>query len=772
MISIIAIDAYSQEQTIINTNDFIEVNHQSLQEKIFAHTDKDFYVDGEILWFKLYDVSADSLKPLNLSHVAYVEILNAQQKPVLQATVALNNGSGSGSLYLPSSIASGNYIFRAYTNWMKNFSADFYFQKAIAIVNTLMPVTENTNRDADDYDINFFPEGGNFISGMESKVGFKVTDEYGAGINCSGNIVNENNQTITSFNTLKFGMGSFYFTPQQNHTYKALLSINGKILTKQLPNVLTNGYVMHISTDQNQFSINVHSNIDFKTPVYLLAYNKKTITFGLKQVTDNNGSASFIINKKDLQQGITHFILFDDNRQPVCERLIFIKPQIMQLNIAADKNEYATRSEVNINIKTASNSSNLSMAIYLIDSLQGYDENNILNYLWLTSDLKGRVESPQYYFNNDNADADSALDNLLLTQGWSRFKGQEPLKNNETFFYYPPEYEGHIIEGKVTDKNSGMPAANVRVYLSVPGQHFRFATCVSNDSGAVFFDIKDSYGGGELVVQTEMKDSMYRVEIADPFSSDVSSWQLPSFNFSSENLFALNQHSLAIQVQNAYGINKLNTFNAPLLDSNAFYGVPDTKYFLDNYVRFNTMEEVLREYMYEVNVRNKHGDYSLAVIDPRNHGTFETNPLVLVDGVPIFDMNKVIAYNPLKIKKAEVVTKKYHLNSYTATGIVSYSTYKGDLDGFPFDPLTIELPYDGLQLQREFYSPKYATADEKQSRLPDYRNVLYWMPEINSVSANPVSFYTSDIKGKYIAVIQGIDENGNAGYNTTEFEVK
>lgn len=772
MISIIAIDAYSQEQTIINTNDFIEVNHQSLQEKIFAHTDKDFYVDGEILWFKLYDVSADSLKPLNLSHVAYVEILNAQQKPVLQATVALNNGSGSGSLYLPSSIASGNYIFRAYTNWMKNFSADFYFQKVIAIVNTLMPVTENTNRDADDYDINFFPEGGNFISGMESKVGFKVTDEYGAGINCSGNIVNENNQTITSFNTLKFGMGSFYFTPQQNHTYKALLSINGKILTKQLPNVLTNGYVMHISTDQNQFSINVHSNIDFKTPVYLLAYNKKTITFGLKQVTDNNGSASFIINKKDLQQGITHFILFDDNRQPVCERLIFIKPQIMQLNIAADKNEYATRSEVNINIKTASNSSNLSMAIYLIDSLQGYDENNILNYLWLTSDLKGRVESPQYYFNNDNADADSALDNLLLTQGWSRFKGQEPLKNNETFFYYPPEYEGHIIEGKVTDKNSGMPAANVRVYLSVPGQHFRFATCVSNDSGAVFFDIKDSYGGGELVVQTEMKDSMYRVEIADPFSSDVSSWQLPSFNFSSENLFALNQHSLAIQVQNAYSINKLNTFNAPLLDSNAFYGVPDTKYFLDNYVRFNTMEEVLREYMYEVNVRNKHGDYSLAVIDPRNHGTFETNPLVLVDGVPIFDMNKVIAYNPLKIKKAEVVTKKYHLNSYTATGIVSYSTYKGDLDGFPFDPLTIELPYDGLQLQREFYSPKYATADEKQSRLPDYRNVLYWMPEINSVSANPVSFYTSDIKGKYIAVIQGIDENGNAGYNTTEFEVK
>jgi hypothetical protein len=143
----------------------------------------------------------------------------------------------------------------------------------------------------------------------------------------------------------------------------------------------------------------------------------------------------------------------------------------------------------------------------------------------------------------------------------------------------------------------------------------------------------------------------------------------------------------------------------------------------------------------------------------------------MVDGVPIFDMNKVIAYNPLKIKKAEVVTRKYFINTLAADGILSYSTYKGDLDGFQFDPGTIELSYDGLQLAREFYSPQYISQEQKQSRLPDYRNVLYWSPQITGNNAT-LSFYTSDVKGKYVAVVQGIDADGKAGYSTTQFEVK
>ena len=127
-------------------------------------------------------------------------------------------------------------------------------------------------------------------------------------------------------------------------------------------------------------------------------------------------------------------------------------------------------------------------AVYLLDSFTDseIDDNNILDYLWLTSELKGRIESPQYYFSNIGAEADSALENLLLTQGWSRFKLEDVAQQQQHIFRFAPEREGHIIEGKVTNKISGLPSGNVRVYLSVPGRYFRFATAVSNDSGKVF----------------------------------------------------------------------------------------------------------------------------------------------------------------------------------------------------------------------------------------------------------------------------------------------
>lgn len=754
LISALSFNAHAQESTKDN---------ELLREKIYAHTDKDFYVTGEILWFKLYDVSADSLKPIDLSNIAYVEILNANQKPVLQSTIALINGTGNGSFYLASSLASGNYIFRAYTNWMKNFGADAFFQKQVTIVNTLKQLPKNNLKDSVFYEAGFFPEGGNLVAGIESKVGFKITDKYGKGVNCGGNIVDENNTNIVSFSTLKFGMGSFSFTPAEGHAYSAVININDKIIKQPLPAVLKSGYVMHVTDENNMFSVSVSSaNTTSQTP-YLTAFNGSKLVPVLQAAT-TNGKTTFSLAKDNLPTGVTHLIVLDNNKQPVAERMVFIKPQLLPLKLTADKSEYSTRNEVKLNIAGNENA-DLSAAVYLVDSLQTVDENNVLNYLWLQSELKGRIESPEYYFKNTGIEADAALENLLLTQGWTRIKQDaKPFKLN-----YAPEREGHIIEGTVVNKTSGMPAKDIRVYLSVPGRYFRFASAISNDSGKVFFDIKDYYGSGELVVQTGAEDTMYRVEIENPFFNQATSIAPAFFDFSEDKLQQLSQYNLAMQVQNAYSINQLNKFNFPAIDSNAFYGKPDVTYYLDNYVRFNTMEEVLREYITGVNVRLRQGNYSLISIDQRKHDVFQNNPLVLIDGVPVFDMNKLMAYNPLKIKKAEVLHKKYYYNSLIAEGIVSYSTYKGDLEGFQFDPSTIELSYDGLQLQREFYSPQYNTEEQRRSRLPDYRNVLYWNPEVKN---NEQSFYTSDIKGKYIVVVQGIAADGKAGYTATSFDVK
>ena len=108
---------------------FSQYHQNSMKEKIFVHTDKDFYVAGEIAWFKLYAVDASSHKPLELSKVAYVELLDSANKHLLQAKIALDNAEGNGSFYLPPTINSGNYKLRAYTNWMKNFGAGYFFEK-------------------------------------------------------------------------------------------------------------------------------------------------------------------------------------------------------------------------------------------------------------------------------------------------------------------------------------------------------------------------------------------------------------------------------------------------------------------------------------------------------------------------------------------------------------------------------------------------------------------------------------------------------------------
>jgi len=128
----------------------------------------------------------------------------------------------------------------------------------------------------------------------------------------------------------------------------------------------------------------------------------------------------------------------------------------------------------------------------------------------------------------------------------------------------------------------------------------------------------------------------------------------------------------------------------------------------------------------------------------------------------------------LKVKKIEIVTKKHFSGNDAFEGIVSYSTYKGDLGGFQFDPSALVLNYEGLQLEREFYSPLYETKEQAESRIPDFRNLLYWSPNLkmDGKRKNQFSFYTSDRAGKYAVVVQGINFNGIAGSKTVFFTVK
>jgi len=762
-------------------NKLTTYSQQNLQEKIFAHTDKLFYVCGEIIWFKLYNVDAYFNKPLTISKIAYVELLSSDQKPLLRAKIELNEGTGSGSFMLPFSLNSGIYILRAYTSWMKNFSPDLFFESQLTIINPLKKLNHREN-DSTAYGIQFFPEGGNLVTGLQSKVAFHAVNQDGRGIACKGMIINQHNDSITSFESLRFGMGCFYFTPAKGDSYKAIVQTEtGKTIIRDLPTAYESGFVMKLTLpDKETIKVSVYSNYSNTEPILLLVHTRQII----KQVQSKmvtGGFAEFIINKKELAEGVSHFTLFNNKRQPLCERLYFQQPK-EKLNIGINtlQEEYSLRKKVSIELSSHDISieptkADLSLSVFRVDSLQSMPDADIQSYLWLSSELRGTIESSSYYFNSIDSKVAEAADNLMLTQGWSRFKWEEVLSNKKTSFQFLPEYEGPVITGKVIEISSGLPAKNITTYLTVPGEKFVFKTSTSDINGNIFFNLTKFYGSNKVIVQVhDRMKSLYTINISTPFNGNSFPGKYPSLQIPEKWQDQLLSYSIGTQVENVYVQDKKQQFYFPdLTDTTAFYGKPDNTYFLDDYTRFITMEEVLREYVGEVRARKQQEQFTYKVYNSANKLFFDNEPLVLLDGVPLFDITKLMEYDPLKIKKLEVVTKKIFFGNDTFEGIASYTTYKGNLDDFQLDAKALIMEYQGLQLQREFYSPVYETKEQTENRIPDFRNLLYWSPDLKTYEKgySQISFYTSDRPGKYAVVVQGINSNGIAGSKSMIFTV-
>ncbi|MEO8414948.1 MAG: hypothetical protein ABI472_14870 [Ginsengibacter sp.] len=764
-------------------------NQTNLQEKMYLHTDRSFYVCGEVLWFKAYLVNATTNRPLSLSKVAYVEILNQQHQPVLQGKIAMLKGLGSGSFILPFSLQSGNYELRAYTNWMKNYPPDLYFKKDIMIINTTKNLDSSAIHEQVSYQAGFFPEGGNLVNGLESEIAFKVSDNKNKGIDCYGVIVDQFNNTIAHIKTLHAGMGHFYLRPETGKDYTAIITCaDGSVIRKNIPAAYNAGYVMHLTdTSIEHIKISITTTgLRESNPgaVYIIVQNNGHINLATSQLLEN-GTAVLVINKDSLKDGMTQVTVFDANKHPQCERLYFKRPKNkMLINIKGDKRNYQLRSKVLIDVATSGSpgnslAGNLSVAVFRLDSLHQPGRENIFSYLWLSSNLRGTIEDPGYYFNNENAGTNEALNNLVLAQGWRKFNWEKALQKQTPSFTYVPEYSGHIISGKITNESTKKPVPDILVYLSVPGRRVQLKGCVSDSNGLVHFDMKDFVGSDQIVVQLVGQtntgaDNMYRLAIFTPFSGEFSEDVLPAFYVSESDKDYLQAGNFHMQVEKGYHEKDLQKLQTPLIDTLPFYTKPSKTYLLDNYTRFTTMEEVMREYVEEVSVRRKGDNFRFMTLNEPafpmqdkqpTELMFKENPLVLLDGVPVFDINKIVAYDPLKVEKLEVVASRYYWGPIVADGIASFTTYKGKLEGYTLDPNDLVLDYPGLQQQRIFYSPDYSSDKEQQSRLPDFRDVLYWSPDIATTEEGngSFSFYTGDIPGTYYVDLQGISRNGDAG---------
>ncbi len=755
---------------------FNNYQQNNFQEKIFVHTDKNFYLAGETMWFKIYNVDENFYKPTNNSSIAYVELLDNTHHAILQAKISLADGLGNGSFVIPTTIPSGHFLLRAYTNWMKNFSADFYFEKTITIANTVNKIHFQTLENAPLYDVQFFPEGGNLVAGIASKVAFKITDSYGHGIDASGIVKDENNVTVATIKTMKFGMGNFIFTPKSNIHYKGFIKINDTTVTANIPDAYASGDVMRlVDVDSSTIKISVFSNTSSEA-LYLFVQSHDLLK-EIQTKPAQNAQTDFFINKNILADGISQFTIFDAQRHPVCERLYFKNPsKQLNISISTDKTLYEQKSKGALKISATDIAgmpvnADISLAIIKIDSLQKIDSLNIFNYFLLASDLKGIVESPQYYFLNNDENVKEAADNLMLTQGWRRFNWEDILNNSNPQFSYLPEREGFFIRGNIVNATS----KNITGFISVPGKTFDFTTSNADANGNIVFNLPKFYDTKEIILQAKDKnDSLFQINLSNSFSDQFQNYNFPIFSPSINSYSSLKERNVDVQVENLFDVKHNFLYNETNVDTLNFYGKPDWQFYLDNYTRFHTMEEVLHEYVTDVRVRKTKDNYIFNVGND-NYKTFFTEPpLVLIDGIPVFDNSKIMEVNPLKIKRLDVVARKFYSGSYVSNGIISFATYNGDLSGYQLDPNAVVVEYEGIQKEREFYSPVYTENEKVNNHLPDFRNVLLWQPDIalykNEIEN--VSFYTSGISGNFAVIIQGITKDGECGSKIATFDVK
>lgn len=750
-------------QTNLVAQKFEQYRNTVLQEKIFLRTDRPAYVDGEIIWFKVYAVDATFNKPLAISKVAYVELLNQNNAPVLQAKIELNKGLGAGSLQIPKETPSGYYRLRAYTNWMKNFDQSFFYDQALKIVNAdAVPAQVIV---ADDYDIQFFPEGGRFIAGVKNKIAFKILNQKGIGEDLKGAIVNAKNDTLAKIAATKYGMGSFSIEGKTNENLTAIFkTAKGQIFKKALPTVESTGLAMQLVRSANgSITVNLMvKNYNTKS-LRLFCHTRNQININQVQPVVNE-MASFTFNERDLKEGISQLTIFDEFNKPLSERLYFKKPtNPLQINASVDHSQYGNRMAVNLSLEAQENAS-LSVSVFKADSLNAINGGSLFSYLWLSSELKGNIENPAYYFAQGDENL-QAIDNLMLTQGWRRFNWAEVMQNFVFNPVHAPEMKGMILNTQLNTAKKLRTFATV--VDTVPKNYFSITDANGNSSFMSNF-----YGKKTLILQTDpLEDSVSKFTIISPFIANHQAYK--NRLLLADDFNTLMSRDRSAQVQSKFYTAQ---YQAPKQDTIGIGAAANISYNIADYTKFPNIQETVKEYVKGLSTYKKGGNNFFRISyknDFNNINYMYDRALVLFDGIPDFNTDDILAIKTVNIDQISMVQEKYFDNDINMGGVLMINSKTKNLAHFK-SPNALISDDEGYQEQRVFYSPKYLTAADKTSTMPDFRSLLYWNPEvaINPNTSAKLNFYTGDETGKYIGLIEGLTVNGKAGLQLISFEVK
>jgi len=447
-----------------------------LREVAYVHLNKSVYIKGEDVGFNAYIFDKNTKKLSKKTTNLYCVISDDNNRIVKKQLVKVKNGIASGLFKLDSLFTSGDYTFKAYTNWMRNFKEQNFFTESIRIIDpSIESFVEDTPTNTE-VDIQFLPESGHLLHNTINTVGVVLKNNLGFGIpKATGEIFDENNTLITTFKLNHLGIGRFSFLPlvdkkyvvkinaqNTSYTFDFLEKINpiGVILSlkiqddRVLSSILTNKETLSFIHRKN-YTLVIHNGNQLKsTP----------ITFGKKM------SITKQIEIKNLFAGMNVFTLFDEKNNPIAERLFFnykginfLKPSI----ISAKKESDSISIELSYQDLDNSKFNSISVSVLPAGTSSYQHQHNLVSYTFLQPYINGVVENGSYYFSNISEKKKYELDNLLITQGWSSYDWSMIFSSDSSTNY--------IFEQGITFK-ANAPEKEETNYLvhSVAGQDLEY----------------------------------------------------------------------------------------------------------------------------------------------------------------------------------------------------------------------------------------------------------------------------------------------------------
>lgn len=759
-------------------------------EKIYIQFDNSVYQPAQTIWFKAYLQS--SLSSQALSRNMYINWYDEQGKLIKRHTLPVLAGSGWGSFEIPASYKGKRIHAMAYTQWMRNFDEAFCFQKDLAVMQndqqeklfSSLPDTESR--------LQFFPEGGYLVEGLESVLAFKAQLPDALPTTARGVIVNAGGKEMASFSTIHDGMGKLLFTPVPGESYTAKWTDGkGKQYETVLPSAQKSGVVFTLldgSLDRNcviRWTDDISNQIQ-KFHI-VVQHNQHLLFSAYAPLTDKMVSkGSLPIGR--FPSGVITVTIFTEKDQPLAERVFFVnneeylsEPDIQFDQLGLQKRE---QNRYRINMPD-SIPANLSLSI-TAGELPLDTSENILSGFLLSPELKGYVYHPAYYFSNASDTMQQQLDLVMLTNGWRRFRWEDALRKVKSSLPYVKENAFLSVIATIKSRH-GNPLKKAKtvnlIFQSKDSSHFAAIVPLNDES---WFEYKDLSLFDTAQVFYQLDGDVAKVDYqVIPTTSFLPLIPGDSLGKMSKGILHNKELANLLQIEQGYKEDFSNgtTLQAVTVETRA---KPKAK------KRIEELNDSYTSGMF------KSGDaYQLNLADDKfvNPGTNIINYLqskvaglrflqdgstttILWRGINSFNgpSSTALLINEIQVDPGQITSINMADIAYIkvfrppflgvplgngGAGAIAIYTKKGNDRIDDFEGMN-SFPLVGYTAIKDFYSPNYA---EKQlsNVLADNRKTLYWNPNLQTDGASnslEVSFYNNDISHQLHLILEGVSQDG------------